>query len=134
MSEKVDYRDYDTPTCEAETKEEQENCIYYKPVADPSIEPPHSFCGWREGLGYCGYEDSSSEAMCKKCTLQPQWISFKDRLPELDKYIVSVCDQDSDRYYMSRASDLITEEGLRFPVTHWLPLPGPPNKGAGCSR
>lgn len=76
-----------------------------------------------------GYRDALKE--------QPQWISVEDRLPELRKAVLAYAPlhkniwavtlhEDGNWYYWSlltRLYDPVWEGG---PITHWMPLPEPP--------
>ena len=60
---------------------------------------------------------------------QPQWISVKERLPEMEgKYIVCTakgsvyCAKFSTRHGPCFHTDLYTH------ITHWMPLPEPPEE------
>ena len=62
--------------------------------------------------------------------LVPKWISVKERLPENTKAIIVWCPERANQYTAYWRFDewwffggigLLTE-----PVTHWIPLPSPP--------
>jgi hypothetical protein len=61
-----------------------------------------------------------------------QWISVKDRLPEVDEvYIGSDGTYVFPIYYLAKSTfrngSLWSWEGESYPeVTHWMPLPEPP--------
>lgn len=59
-----------------------------------------------------------------------EWISIKDRLPENDA-LVLVCQQDVKdaatfiAFFINGRWAILNNE---FTVTHWMPLPEPPNE------
>lgn len=66
----------------------------------------------------------------------PQWISVEDRLPidRLSKYLVAFRDAGGSIVDMARyfPSDGWTCDNWEVPqnlITHWMPLPGAPEKG-----
>lgn len=66
----------------------------------------------------------------------PQWISVEDRLPidRLSKYLVAFRDAGGSIVDMARyfTSDGWTCDNWEVPqnlITHWMPLPGAPEKG-----
>lgn len=54
---------------------------------------------------------------------QPQWISVEERLPEdkKDEYVLVVCD-----YHGKISVETRKKWNLDSSVTHWMPLPEPP--------
>lgn len=92
--------------------------------------------------GDCGCEDkphwgkSTDVGESGSATGCMEWISAQDRVPETT-YEVLVCYQDSDLqrlccgYYMNDTWHTCDDRGedgnIDMPVTHWMPLPGPPN-------
>jgi len=64
------------------------------------------------------------------------WISIKDRLPELHQYVLTWTTDADDNYIVSMAvwngdrkgGRFIADNGYRdTDVTHWMPLPEKPN-------
>ena len=64
---------------------------------------------------------------------QPRWISVEERLPE--KYTIVLCYKDGQRrlgYYLGAnygkgvAAFRHPKDQWAFGVTHWMPLPEPP--------
>lgn len=92
---------------------------------------------------YKGFKDGKRAA----------WISVKDRLPEIDQIVLTYCNDRGAEYKVLRRafSDLYKAAGLgdgwywesidymsEYPdefgngeVTHWMPLPEPPEKMKG---
>ena len=91
----------------------------------------------------------------RKAFVTPKWISVKDRLPEIGEDVLCGCQYDKDDFEMAVgyfyrnkwkvAEDIITAKecygefrGIEFDsaVTHWMPLPKPPNPmtGGGLSE
>lgn len=54
-----------------------------------------------------------------------KWISVKERLPDNGQYVLAYSEDD----------DFMTVEARHkfdaFQITHWMPLPEPPEKGGG---
>lgn len=61
---------------------------------------------------------------------QPQWISVKDRLPEYTPMVLAMCTDGYELAYYGMYgqgwSNTLGTEHLN--VTHWYPLPAPPNE------
>ncbi len=57
---------------------------------------------------------------------QPQWISVKDALPDMEKWVLVW------NNVMGYDVDMIREDGrwalTNDPITHWMPLPEPPEE------
>ena len=71
--------------------------------------------GYSEGLDACA----------RRADEHPHWISVKDELPEEDG-VYLFFDAGTQGVYVSFFwADLKLNEG----VTHWMPLPAPPEKG-----
>lgn len=62
-----------------------------------------------------------------------EWISVKDRLPLPEQEVLSV-DRNGRIYrstfYNGRGFKLMFHRDCHKPVTHWMPLPEPPNAKA----
>ena len=63
----------------------------------------------------------------------PKWISVKERLPEKDQYVLisngkSICVGELFLLPYTLTGDLmwVTDNGFVRDVTHWMPLPEPP--------
>ena len=64
------------------------------------------------------------------------WISVKDRLPEDGGYVVCIAKRNPFSRFMPMAARIeknglvnpITEQYISY-VTHWMPLPEPPEDG-----
>ena len=83
--------------------------------------------------------DGMIKALKEAPTIEPkqEWISVKDRLPEIDKKVL-VCDIDVEDEPVIHTYELsIDEDGYFWSdeggwwidfecVTHWMPLPEPP--------
>lgn len=73
--------------------------------------------------------------------LLPQWVPVSEGLPEIDRPVL-VQDADKDNYVAFyngvnwlldaaiRPEYSVIQELLWFPVTHWMPLPQPPEEQA----
>ena len=68
--------------------------------------------------------------------IQPQWISVKDRLPEQSGYVLT-CYGDyhtinvfsySKKHRAFNAHDCLPTAENNVDVTHWMPLPKPPER------
>lgn len=63
-----------------------------------------------------------------------EWISVSEKLPEkLDEYIVMIkgAKVPTALWYNPNGELWKTEElGIKYPVTHWMPLPEPPKEEA----
>ena len=68
--------------------------------------------------------------------MENQWISVKDRLPEIGVSVIACCDlQPSNGSYQGRysargfhPSGLANIHKPYLHMTHWMPLPEPPTK------
>ena len=103
-------------------------------------------CGYfRNGFG-CNADKISTDAadLIERLTAEnaalrekvPQWVSVEDRLPidRLKKYLVAFRDAGGPIVDMARyfPSDGWTCDNWDVPqklITHWMPLPGAPEKG-----
>jgi hypothetical protein len=60
-----------------------------------------------------------------------EWISVKDRLPELGQYVIAMeCDGEIYKLKMKEKSSFFwdVDEMYYTQVTHWMPLPEPPKE------
>jgi hypothetical protein len=67
---------------------------------------------------------------------QSEWISADDEMPSIEMHqdeqivLVSSASGDVDVAWLSRTGDRFLDEwrgvGIRYTVTHWMPLPKPP--------
>jgi hypothetical protein len=63
-----------------------------------------------------------------------EWISVKDRLPEIDTYVLAYSTKYErvDVYYYARENEWWDYEGwasaIYFGITHWMPIPAPPTE------
>lgn len=100
--------------------------------------------------------DILNDQVADVCKVMPQWISVKDRLPNVEKtsrslrresscvlivsydnvYVAHLCEDWSDREHFifeacncnCRAFDMEIDEWKLDQVTHWQPLPAPPKE------
>ena len=105
---------------------------------------------------YMGQEMSLDAFYAGYQAAKPQWISIKDRLPNVEKtsrslrresscvlivsydnvYVAHLCEDWSDRKHFifeactcnCRAFDMEIDEWKLDQVTHWMPLPKPPEE------
>ena len=61
---------------------------------------------------------------------QPRWISVEERLPEQrDAYLAATTDGDVyDAEFIPSVKQWWIDDDLRLDVTHWMPLPEPPEE------
>lgn len=86
------------------------------------------FCGKKEPVLYC---------VCAGCMdkLRPQWISVKERTPKPATKVIVYWENSGgpvicEGYYMGEDGwSYVGWEAPRFIVTHWMPLPSPPEEG-----
>ena len=75
----------------------------------------------------------ADEAISQLEAQQPRWISVGERLPEDDGYVLCHCNDGSPdvvcMYYGD--GEFVTPEldNITHIVTHWMPLPQPPEEG-----
>lgn len=89
-------------------------------------------CGWSAPIGN---DESIAYDKAMKRYAENQWISVKDRLPELGQKVIAVF-QDSGGSIADQAryrDDMFDFSGWcnvqMESVTHWMPLPAPPKEG-----
>ena len=120
-----------------------EECIHYWACSRQCGEP----MAQRSATGCECYETVKSIAaarLIERLTAEnaalrekvPQWISVEDRLPidRLSKYLVAFWDAggsivDMARYFPSDGWTCNNWEAPQNLITHWMPLPGAPEKG-----
>nr|DAL67355.1 MAG TPA: Protein of unknown function (DUF551) [Caudoviricetes sp.] len=120
-----------------------EECIHYWACSRQCGEP----MAQRSATGCECYETVKSIAaarLIERLTAEnaalrekvPQWISVEDRLPidRLSKYLVAFRDAggsivDMARYFPSDGWTCNNWEAPQNLITHWMPLPGAPEKG-----
>lgn len=82
----------------------------------------------------CGKEKYAFQKVCSECTGElnrTSWISVKDRLPDAeDRVLCCTLTKKGTRnviigYYMDGAWRC----GMNSNVTHWMPIPQPPEEG-----
>lgn len=97
-------------------------------------------CGWRTSVG-CGgtemealYEGMKNGKLCtSKCSMEPHWISVKDRMPKSEEYVLCY-GTDGDMFvakYLDYEDKWVEVAGTivsKKYFTHWKPLPSPPSK------
>lgn len=80
--------------------------------------------GYKKGL----------DAFDRANKVMPQWISVKERLPELGIHVLTYGIYTKDTIVAWRDDcdellgmyDWVTEDRLLSQITHWMPLPAPP--------
>lgn len=78
--------------------------------------------------------------ICSGCLKNSNWISVKDRLPEIngsvltasyssdkDKYLIELVLFDDGYFYSIYDAEEMTNDS-HWEITHWMPLPEPPIK------
>ena len=96
--------------------------------------------GYYDYLAHGGKQDKAEEESLDSLQMaiaalreQPRWISVEERLPE--KYTIVLCYKDGQRrlgYYLGAnygkgvAAFRHPKDQWAFGVTHWMPLPEPP--------
>ena len=75
--------------------------------------------------------NTAEEAVEKWNTLDDQWVSVDDRLPDVEDPVLALCLRDevivADYYNHNEWHDLGNDHFyLEGTVTHWMPLPEPP--------
>ena len=117
------------------TREEAIKILEY-PVKKWSME-------WDEredGLSYYEALDMAISALRQRDVTDTnvgKWISVKDRLPEAGGYVVCIAKRNPFSRFMPMVARIekngwanpITEQYISE-VTHWMPLPEPPEEGA----
>lgn len=85
-----------------------------------------------------GHKDAINQAfLAGYNAAQPQWISVKERLPELCTQVLIICGLLPFYHiaYLTHNGDIqwfATEDGTEYQlgyVTHWMPLPEAPKEG-----
>lgn len=60
------------------------------------------------------------------------WIDVKVRMPERDMYVLVTNAKWDSRHYEAvyhKEKNIFAMSHLPLDVTHWLPIPNPPNQG-----
>lgn len=98
---------------------------------------PHLVLAWD-----CSYEEAASDLIKNGVTIDPaslrpkgEWISVKDRLPE-ENGIYLTCNKKRQYEFHMFQPDKRMWQGIwqEDGVTHWTPLPEPPNCGADTRK
>lgn len=99
-----------------------------------------------------GLEEKVADHLIENGVIVPQWISVKDRLPEIESSnkrwgnhkisksvrVLCACKQASEKVFVKEGYYEIWDDergpfwkipGSIDSVTHWMPLPEPPKKG-----
>ena len=79
-----------------------------------------------------GWEEAANYLIAHGVTVQ-EWISVKDRLPEVGGYVVCIAKRNPFSRFMPMVARIekngwvnpTTEQSISD-VTHWMPLPRPP--------
>ena len=81
--------------------------------------------------------ENAADAIENLQAQMPRWISVEERLPETDDFvIVAVLDERGDTpyqytdfgWYLDAARCWIVNAEQRRDITHWMPLPAPPEE------
>ena len=93
---------------------------------------------WKNDDGACGHFKEHKEATMNNNALADAsgWISVKDRLPEVGGYVVCIAKRNPFSRFMPMVARIekngwvnpITEQYISE-VTHWMPIPEPPEEG-----
>ena len=80
-----------------------------------------------------GWEEAANYLIAHGVTVQ-EWISVKDRLPEnIANRVLVVCERSNGVFYAHYEKpfwiNLETDKPFISTVTHWMPLPEPPEEG-----
>ena len=79
--------------------------------------------------GYTDLEDIADHLIANGVTVQ-EWISVKDRLPEVGKKVLVYCKENKNDYEIGAYSDTYRGFFVRQTwyenITHWMPLPPAP--------
>ena len=84
----------------------------------------------------CGHEHSCStrgcalirEAADRLDTMHREWVSVDDMLPEMHKNVLALYTYGKIMISWRNSDDSWLLEKLYGPVTHWMPLPAPPER------
>lgn len=89
-----------------------------------------SICAGLHNAYDCGYCDGEIRAKQE----HPQWISVKDRLPNEKQRVIVRCNTVGTTVGWRLRGEWVTDLGDGgSEVTHWMPLPEPPQKEIGCA-
>ena len=80
-----------------------------------------------------GWEEAANYLIAHGVTVQ-EWISVDDRLPEnIANRVLVVCERSNGVFYAHYEKpfwiNLETDKPFISTVTHWMPLPEPPEEG-----
>lgn len=74
----------------------------------------------------------AAEAIEQLRAQMPRWISVGERLPEDDGYVLCHCNDGSPdvvaMYYENRDFLNLDLDNITLSVTHWMPMPQPPEE------
>lgn len=64
------------------------------------------------------------------CAYLPKWIPVTERLPETSTWVLTYRPTIEAIWpaFLTSAGDWIDEDGIPIEITHWMPLPEPPNE------
>jgi hypothetical protein len=62
--------------------------------------------------------------------MAPRWISVEERLPNYSSVLAITADRQIDIYQWNLVADYANDPDPSARITHWQPLPNPPQKGS----